>query len=134
VVRRIGIGRIGYNVLLLRHAVQTVGIEDQILGEAFVKQPKTGAQYGFRGALPASAYAPGNTEPRRPVRMIVNRVLRFKAQTTAQREVRTHLPVVLHVQSRIHHRDGYTGSAAAGGCIDGILAWHTIGVIPEARE
>src|ERR1019366_7078414 len=107
---------------------------DQILGEAVVKQPKTGAQYGFRGALPASAYAPGNTEPRRPVRMIVDCVLRFKAQAAAQREVGTHLPVLLHVQSRVHHCDGYTGSAAAGGCIDGILAWSSTVVIPEARE
>jgi hypothetical protein len=101
------------HVLLLGYAVQAVRIENQVLGEAVVEQAKAAAQHGFRRALSSSANAPGKAEPGRPVGMIVNRVLRFKAQAAAQREVGTHLPVILHVQPG-PPRDRHGGRRAAG--------------------
>ena len=50
--------------------------------------------------------------------MIVNCILRFKAQASAQRDVRTHLPVILYVQAGIHHGDRHGGDRAAVGCIE----------------
>ena len=63
--------------------------------------------------------------------MIVNCVLGFKAQAAAESEIGTHLPVILYVQSRIHHRDRHIGRRAARGGIHGILTRHAIGEIRE---
>ena len=132
--RRDGISRIGHDVLLLCHAVQPIRIEDQVLGETVVEQAKTAAQYGFWRALSPTADAPGKTEPWRPVPMIVNRVLRFKTQPTAHRESGTHLPVILYVQSGIHHSDWHGGRRAAGCCIDRKLARSKTVVSREAGK
>ncbi len=127
------ISRIVYDVLLLRHAVQTVRMQDQILVESVVEQAKTAAQHGFRRVLSPSADTPRKAQPWRPVRMIVNRVLGFKAQAAAQRESGTHLPVILYVQSGIHHRHRHGGRCAAR-AIDEELAGHKSLVILIRRK
>src|SRR5271163_2006046 len=57
--------------------------------------------------------------------MIVNSVLGFEAQPAAKREVGTHLPIVLYVQSRIHHGDRNARGYAAGGSVNRELQWST---------
>jgi len=111
-----GWARLG--ILLLGDAIQAVRIQNQVLGEAVVEQAKPAAQYGFRRALSSSANAPGKAEPGRPVAMIVNGVLRFKAQSAAEGEIGTNLPVILHVQPGIHHGDRHCGHRAAGRLIE----------------
>src|SRR5271155_5185517 len=80
---RIGCGR-SQDVLLLNLAVLAVGVQNQVLSEAIVEESKTAAQHCLRGVLAASAEAPGETEPWRPVSVIVDAALRFKAQAAAQ--------------------------------------------------
>ncbi len=104
-----------HGILLLGDPVQTVRIQHVVLTEAIVEQPEATAQHGFRCALASPADAPRKTDARGPIRMIVNRVLGFKAQTGAERESGTHLPIILHVQTGIHHGSRHGGNGIAGG-------------------
>ena len=108
--------------MLLRYAVETLGVEDEIGRETIVEQAKPPAQNGFWRLLAFAADPPGKTQSGRPIGVIGDVVLRLKPQAAAQSEIGTQLPVILYVQSRIHKRNGDGGHNAARGRVDRKLA------------
>ena len=92
---------IGHYELRQVHAVQPLLLQHVAQSKPVVKYSKSSPQDHLRRALP-SADSPRKSQPRCPVRVIVDVVLRFKPQSVAEGDVRPHPPVVLNVQAHVH--------------------------------
>src|SRR5260370_14330095 len=85
---------------LLGDPVQQLRVQHPLGLKSSVENPEASAHHHFRRRTPATN-APRNPNPRRPVAVIMNFILRLKAQSVAQSKVRPHAPVVLQVKPRI---------------------------------
>ena len=85
--------------LLLGNSVQPFRLQKLLGLEAVVENSETAAQDHFRRRIPA-ANSPRNSQARRPVAMIVDVVLRLKAQASAESDVWANPPVILQRKAR----------------------------------
>ena len=110
--RAIVVGLDRYRDLFLVDAVQPLRLHDKVLGKAVIEHAKAGADDGFRRGVFLPAQTPGKTQTRRPIAMVLDAVLGFKAQPITDRHIRTDLPVVFAVNPAIHK--GVLGQRIAG--------------------
>src|ERR1700744_4112690 len=116
-IRRSSVG-VGLNRLHLAQAVQavTIGIEQQVIREAMIKNTVAGPQHRL-GLLSASTNAVGKRDPGSEVYFVMDLVLSLETQTIADREIGSGLPVVFCIESQV----GYAGLLRGGSGGDGEL-------------
>src|SRR5271168_4356577 len=90
----VGVGRgkagwIGDGGLGLQDAIQAFLLLDERLRKAIIENPEARAKHNNGRPLPFRADAPRGAEPGSEVMLVAETVLRFVAQTVAQRDVRT---------------------------------------------
>ena len=110
--------RIINHELFLRNAVQTIGLQNLSLLKAIVKNAEASAENNL-GRSTFASDAPGKTQTRRPVRMVLNTGLTFEAQAVTQSNVRTHFPIVLIIETSIeisHHQRRLAQRVGELGC------------------
>src|SRR5882724_244528 len=94
-------GRISNDELLLIYAVEAIRRQGQIFSNPVIENPEATANDRFRLALSARPGCPGKTETRSKVQIAFDVVLILVAQAKIQRQVRSHLPVVLNKSAKI---------------------------------
>src|SRR5579884_1959749 len=99
------------------------GLDEEILVEAIVENSPTRAKYGFRLMGLTAVDSPGDRNSRGEIGVVLNLVLRFVAQSIAERDGRQDAPFILKVQAevpvsigrgRVPLGDGKFARAAAG--------------------
>src|SRR5580700_3385434 len=99
-LRQVRALRIAYNKLFLRNAIHALCLQNLGFLEAIIKNSKPAAQHNL-GRTALASNSPGKSQARRPVCVILNPSLSFKAQTVAESDVGAYLPIVLVVKSSI---------------------------------
>ena len=81
-----------------RDAIQAFLLLDKRLRKAIVENSEARAKHNNCRALPFRAHTPRSPEPGSEVVLVAEIALRFVSQAVAQRNVRTKLPVILHIR------------------------------------
>ena len=110
-------GGVGDDILLLGDAILAQGLQDVLLAEPCVEDAPASAQ-DVLGSCLGPSEAPRYAHTRRPIHVVLDVILGFKAQAIAERHVRTDLPVILDKrtgsQSSRHTREDSRPSAKTG--------------------
>src|ERR1700758_2438277 len=91
---------------LFIRSIQAIRLQDQILWDPVIKDAKTGPQYRF-GSRSTLADAPGDSNARRKIGMVVDVGLRLIPQSITQGKIRPELPVVFGIKTDIDISIGY---------------------------
>src|SRR5207248_8234689 len=95
--------RVAFNdELLLIYSIEPLRLHDEALGKTIVKDAEAGTYHRFGRSILLAAHAPGKADARRPVTVVIDSVLRLKAQAVTERHVAVQLPVIFRIEAGVN--------------------------------